>query len=90
MKPMTKYVRVTFVRHEEHEVIAKVEADLSGRELEDVVEVPFEWMERYFGQQEAGLWEIEDVTEISQEEALRCQREVDIDTFVTEPDEQPQ
>lgn len=54
MEPMTKYVRVAFVKYEAHEVIAKVESDLSGRELEEAVAVPVDWMDLFFGKD--GRW----------------------------------
>ena len=76
-----KYVRLTFKRNGEAQLIGKVFSDLEGGDLADCVEVSDEWMDRFFGKDEAGYWELEEVEPITKEEALRCEREIDIDTF---------
>lgn len=84
---MEKYVRITFRMERDREVIGKAETHLGGRELEDGLFVSDEWMREFFGRDESDLWEISDVEEITKEEALNCEREVDIDVFAVEATE---
>ena len=64
---MRKYVCVTFKKVDTHYVYAQVETDLSGSDLLDAVAVPTEWMEGYFGRDEAGEWEVDEVQEMRPE-----------------------
>jgi hypothetical protein len=84
----TKYVEVKFRNTRTEEVIGKVETELQGNDLADAGVVPETWMERFFGNEEAQHWEVEDVTEITKDKALRRAREVDIntDTFLIDAD----
>jgi hypothetical protein len=81
---MEKYVRITFHMERDSEVIGKVETDLSGRLLEDSVYVTDEWMRKFFGKCDSAYWAIESVEEITKEEAMNCQCDVDIDVFQVE------
>lgn len=63
----TKFVEVSFRKVETTYVYAQVETDLSGAALEDAVAIPHKWMKEYFGDDWEN-WEIDDVTELSDED----------------------
>ena len=71
----TRYVEVKFVKQEITHVIAQVNTDLSGVDLENKVTINQEWMEKHFGD-EWEEWDIENVTEITDEWSILKNRSI--------------
>lgn len=71
-----KYVSVSFAKHDSIDVIAQVETELSGIELEDSVRIPDEWWKEFFGD-EWERWEVDEVMEVTDDWSILKDRTTD-------------